>query len=70
MTHDPLCYMSEGKWGGGCQCDLISRVRADTLDKAAVRVNNHAMQIYLGEIKYDASWDALDAWNDVVRGKS
>ena len=29
MTHDPLCYMAEGKWDGGCQCPLIARVRAD-----------------------------------------
>lgn len=29
MNHDPLCYMSEGKWDGGCQCDLIARVRKD-----------------------------------------
>ena len=29
MTHDPLCYMAEGKWDGGCQCALIARVRAD-----------------------------------------
>lgn len=28
-THDPLCYMAEGKWDGGCQCALIARVRAD-----------------------------------------
>jgi hypothetical protein len=29
MTHDPLCFQSQGKWDGGCQCDLIARVRAD-----------------------------------------
>lgn len=28
-THDPLCYMAEGKWDGGCQCPLIAKVRAD-----------------------------------------
>lgn len=27
--HDPLCYISEGKWGGGCNCDFIAKVRAD-----------------------------------------
>ena len=27
MTHDPLCYMVEGKWDGGCQCTLIAKVR-------------------------------------------
>lgn len=27
--HDPLCYMAQGKWDGGCQCALIARVRAD-----------------------------------------
>ena len=27
MTHDPLCYMAEGKWDGGCQCPLIAKVR-------------------------------------------
>ena len=27
MSHDPLCYMSEGKWDGGCQCELIQRIR-------------------------------------------
>ena len=34
MDHDPLCYMSEGKWDGGCQCDLIRKVRADERDQA------------------------------------
>ena len=29
MNHDPLCYMAEGKWDGGCQCPLIARVRDD-----------------------------------------
>lgn len=29
MTHDPLCYMAQGKWGGGCHCGLIAKVRAD-----------------------------------------
>jgi hypothetical protein len=29
MTHDPLCFQSQGKWDGGCQCDFIARVRAD-----------------------------------------
>lgn len=29
MTHDPLCYMTEGKWDGGCQCTLIAKVRDD-----------------------------------------
>jgi len=29
MTHDPLCYHAEGKWDGGCQCELIAKVRAD-----------------------------------------
>lgn len=28
-THDSLCHMSEGKWDGGCQCDVIAKVRAD-----------------------------------------
>lgn len=27
--HDALCPQSEGKWDGGCQCDLIAKVRAD-----------------------------------------
>jgi len=29
VTHDPLCFQSQGKWDGGCQCDLIAKVRAD-----------------------------------------
>lgn len=29
MDHDPLCYMAEGKWDGGCQCDLIAKIRVD-----------------------------------------
>ena len=33
MTHDPLCYMHEGKWDGGCQCTLIVKVRADEREK-------------------------------------
>ena len=27
--HDPLCYIAEGKWDGGCNCDFIAKVRAD-----------------------------------------
>lgn len=33
MTHDPLCYMAESKWDGGCQCDLIAKVRTDERSK-------------------------------------
>ena len=35
--HDPLCYMSEGKWDGGCRCLLIARVRADERERAVQR---------------------------------
>lgn len=33
MTHDQLCYTAQGKWDGGCQCDLIDKVRADTVEQ-------------------------------------
>lgn len=46
MTHDPMCYMAEGKWDGGCQCGLIARVRADERNKIFTHLdelssNNH-----------------------------
>ena len=37
MTHDPLCYMYEGKWDGGCQCTLIVKVRTDEKAKWVIR---------------------------------
>lgn len=29
MSHDPMCFQSQGKWDGGCQCELINKVRVD-----------------------------------------
>ena len=26
MTHDSLCFQSQGKWDGGCQCHVIAKV--------------------------------------------
>ena len=57
MTHDPLCYMAEGKWDGGCQCSLIARVRADE------------RQRIIGVMERNADGDALkviDAVLDMV----
>ena len=46
MTHDPLCLMSVDDEayccpdceGYGCECDLIAKVRADTLNKAIAAI--------------------------------
>lgn len=40
MTHDPMCrHQSYPVPGfGGCDCDLIARVRADEREQAAERV--------------------------------
>lgn len=46
FQHDPLCYMAEGKWDGGCQCSLIAKVRAD---QAALSYNEgYALGFKLG----------------------
>lgn len=34
VTHDPLCNI----WDGGCDCDLIAKVRADQSIRAANRL--------------------------------
>lgn len=31
--HDPFCHQSEGRWDGGCDCDLIDRVRKDQMER-------------------------------------
>lgn len=40
MTHDPLCARTPTgvHYVGTCTCDLIAKVRADTLDKAIVAI--------------------------------
>lgn len=60
MTHDPLCYMAEGKWGGGCQCPLIARVRADAPRKGTTKVAY--AQGYLDALEA-TSWTCLDCGN-------
>jgi len=38
MKHDPLCLTEVTCEMGCCQCDLIAKVRADTLDKAKAEI--------------------------------
>lgn len=56
-SHDPLCYMTEcmhpdphggfkatcGYCTAYCVCDLIAKVRADTLDSAVQRVEKNVL---------------------------
>ena len=66
MTHDPLCYMSEGKWDGGCQCDLIARVRADCLEKVegAYIVGTEGEVLNPSHPEY--SHDGTGIWNNAI----
>ena len=78
MTHDPLCpdipcncepdyYGHEFSCAKTCHCELISKVRKDTINAAADRVNSHAMRVYDGSVKFEESAEWLDSWDTVVR---
>ena len=62
MTHDPLCYMAEGKWDGGCQCALIARVRADERKQAEARVETLRNSAGVITISAAAALAAGDTW--------
>lgn len=57
MSHDPMCFMSEGKWDGGCQCSLIARVREDERGKF-IKVDT----TYMTAEQYDAMIQAIGGY--------
>jgi len=61
-AHDPLCYMAEGKWDGGCQCGLIARVRADERKQAEARVETLRNSAGVITISAAAALAAGDTW--------
>ena len=66
MNHDPLCYMAEGKWDGGCQCALIARVRADCLKKVEGAYIVGTDDNVLTPSHPEYSHDGTDSWNTAI----
>lgn len=82
-AHDPICVENTSTDGCTCQivpdawcihdfcvCELIAKVRRDTLNAAAAKVNKHAMDVYTGTVKFEESADWLDSWDNAVRNFS
>ena len=46
--HDPLCYIAEGKWDGGCNCDFIAKGRADERQRILPRPETDDLCPYSG----------------------
>ena len=78
MTHDPLCpafdhaenhyddYWCSDECDAECRCDLIARVRADTLDRARAAVQSVASG---GGSVWSTGFRAVAAI-DALRGES